>query len=616
MRRKKRRLRTFLPVLAGFLALYLALMGIATFLIKETFMERFETDFTTAIRETEENIYNTEEEYAWLANGNRKAAAHNYDYVLSYMTITENAWFQCAFTLFDKKKSLLSQSKNMLAFSNPDTDLHYDYYPMDDYLSQDELKELAYYVDLQRASFLRKWDPSSEKGGSQFDDCFIDCRITMTFERGNEIPIQIIVQEINRNKMQRSVEDSPGTSGFEAGGSKTDGSEASADSQTHSEQENLILFSNKIWDHSTIVWSWKHPDADISEIPRNHFFELECYPGSSFLYLSFGYDHWLAWQENPFLQNLQLDRDLFYTLPRYHASADLTPPFRPQTKRVSEILIPMDDDPGAESYFLVAAADCHPWLAAMDHMKYFYLLGFACMMVCAYVLAFAIHRTNLRRDALEENRRDFTNAIAHELKTPLCVIRGYAENLKEDTVKEKREHYLDQIILKTEEMDRLAAEMIYVSRLDSEKLILKKEPVCLNGLIQAQLEKRKDLISARHLLILYQPEAEFVVTGDRQYLEQAVGNLMSNAVSCNMEHGTLRITVRKDGFSIENTGQQISEKDLPHIFEMFYSGNNRSGDGEKHLGLGLYLAKKICSLHHLTLTVRNTEMGVLSEIRL
>lgn len=254
---------------------------------------------------------------------------------------------------------------------------------MDDYLSQDELKELAYYVGLQSASFLRKWDPSSEKGGSQFDDCFIDYRITMTFERGNEIPIQIIVQEMNRNKLQRSGEDSTGTSGF---------------------------------------------------------------------------------------------------------------------------------------------------------------------------------------------------------KTPLCVIRGYAENLKEDTVK--------------------------------EKLILKKEPVCLNGLIQAQLEKRKDLISARHLLILYQPEAEFVVTGDRQYLEQAVGNLMSNAVSCNMEHGTLRITVRKVGFSIENTGQQISEKDLPHIFEMFYSGNNRSGDGEKHLGLGLYLAKKICSLHHLTLTVRNTEMGVLSEVRL
>lgn len=243
-------------------------------------------------------------------------------------------------------------------------------------------------------------------------------------------------------------------------------------------------------------------------------------------------------------------------------------------------------------------------------MKYFYLLGLTCMLVCVSVLTFAISRTNRQRETLEENRRDFTNAMAHELKTPLCVIRGFAENLKENTASRKREHYLEQIILKTAEMDSLAKEMIAVSRLDSKKLLLKKEPVCLNELIDTQLEKLKDNITRKKLLILYEPEDTFHVTGDRQYLEKVIWNLLSNAIAYNMESGTIRISVNKEQCVIENTGDKIPAADLPSIFEMFYSGQNDSAGGEKHLGFGLYLCKKICSLHHLSLTVRNTEMGV------
>lgn len=599
MKRKKKWIHTLLPVLAGFLALYLALMGIATFLIKGTFMELFETDFNAVIHETEETILGAERDNAWLANGNRKAAIQRYDYVLCSMTTTNNVHFQCSFALFDEEKALLSQSQNLVGLVYPDTNLAQSYSPIENYLSQEALKELAYYGKQQLTSLQAKWNISPKRGGSPPEYNSIDYRITMAFERGSDVPVQIIVQKMNWNKEQK----------------EKNSSEVSADSQTHPEQDELILFSNDIWDHSMIVWSWTNPDIDISGIPQNYFFELECYPNYLFPYLSSGYDRWLSWQENSFLQNLKLDKDLFNTLPQYNASADSPPPFRPQTKKVSEIFIPQDDRL-AGRYYLVAAVDCHPWLAAMDYMRYFYLLGFACMLVCAGVLAFAIHRTNLRRDALEENRRDFTNAIAHELKTPLCVIRGYAENLKEDTVQEKRDHYLDQIILKTEEMDGLAAEMIYVSRLDSEKLVLKKEPVCLNDLIQAQLEKLDDVISGKKLLVWYQAEEEFHITGDRKYLEKAVCNLLSNAISYNTESGTIRIIVGRDRCSMENTGEHIPEADLPHVFEMFYSGQRHFGDEEKHLGMGLYLTRKICALHHLSLTVQNTEMGVRAEISL
>ena len=84
----------------------------------------------------------------------------------------------------------------------------------------------------------------------------------------------------------------------------------------------------------------------------------------------------------------------------------------------------------------------------------------------------------------------------------------------------------------------------------------------------------------------------------------------------NTESGTIRIIVGKDRCSMENTGEHIPEADLPHVFEMFYSGQRHLEDEEKHLGMGLYLTRKICALHRLSLTVQNTEMGVRAEISL
>lgn len=568
LKRKKKTLRTFLLILVVFLALYLVLMSTATFLVQEKFMENFEKSYIGAVAETENRIVNIENDKKWLSKGNTRDAMTQYDYILTdALTRSDSKYFQCSGALFDKNRHLLSKTRSLLPLIKPEGNLFYGNCPVDEYLTPEELKQLSYYMDLERTDFYQKLSASPEDGASggnisPNNALSTDYQTTVTLTKETHIPVQIVVRKTDKNT-----------------------------------------------ENSTIAWDWNNPDIRISEEPQSHFFELMAAPDPFFPYLSYGYESWLAWQENEFLQNLRLDNTLFYTIPSYNAAADDSPPFLPQTKRVSEIYIFLDEQ-SVGSYFLVSAADCHPWLAAMDSMKYFYLLGLTCMLVCVSVLTFAISRTNRQREALEENRRDFTNAMAHELKTPLCVIRGFAENLKENTASRKREHYLEQIILKTEEMDSLAKEMIAVSRLDSKKLLLKKEPVCLNELIDTQLEKLKDNITRKKLLILYEPEDTFHVTGDRQYLEKVIWNLLSNAIAYNMESGTIRISVNKEQCVIENTGDKIPAVDLPHIFEMFYSGQKDSADEEKHLGLGLYLCKKICSLHHLSLTVRNTEMGV------
>ena len=87
----------------------------------------------------------------------------------------------------------------------------------------------------------------------------------------------------------------------------------------------------------------------------------------------------------------------------------------------------------------------------------------------------------------EEYRRNFTNAMAHEMKTPLSVIRGFAENLTENPDTGKKDYYLDQIIRQTEEMDGNVKEMIQVSKLDSDDLILKQETLPVRDLLEKEI---------------------------------------------------------------------------------------------------------------------------------
>ena len=243
-------------------------------------------------------------------------------------------------------------------------------------------------------------------------------------------------------------------------------------------------------------------------------------------------------------------------------------------------------------------------------MKYVYLAGFAIMLACMLKVLYATEKTYKERAKLEETRRDFTNAIAHELKTPLGIIRGFAENLQENTNEEKREYYLNQIVGQTERMDEMVKEMIYISKLDSDKFVLDKKEVSFKELIEEALGSLRIYIEEKQLQISYKGLSDKVVEGDPQYLKKAVCNIMSNAVEYNHAGGQVTIIFEEASVKVQNTGNHIPEENLPYVFDMFYTGNKSRTSGEKHLGLGLYLSKKILDLHGLQLTIRNIEDGV------
>ena len=162
----------------------------------------------------------------------------------------------------------------------------------------------------------------------------------------------------------------------------------------------------------------------------------------------------------------------------------------------------------------------------------------------------------------------------------------------------------------TEHMDEMVKEMIYISKLDSDKFVLDNKEVSLKQLIEEALESLSIYIEEKQLQVSFKGLSDRVTVGDSQYLKKAIWNIISNAVEYNRQNGRIEIIFEESAVKIRNTGNQIPEEDLPHVFDMFYTGNKSRTSGESHLGLGLYLAKKIFDLHGLLVSIGNIEDGV------
>ena len=255
----------------------------------------------------------------------------------------------------------------------------------------------------------------------------------------------------------------------------------------------------------------------------------------------------------------------------------------------------------------------HSWMAALDYMKYVYLSGALLLLACILIVLRSLEKSYRKRAEAEEYRRDFTNAMAHEMKTPLSVIRGFAENLTENPDTGKKDYYLDQIIRQTEEMDGNVKEMIQVSKLDSDDLILKQETLPVRDLLEKEIGRLLPRTEERRITVDFRCARDVVLEGDEKLIEKAFRCLLDNAVSYCRDDGRITIEADQEKCVIRDTGSRIPEEDLPRVCDMLWSGSREEKTlqhGEKHLGMGLYLAERIFRIHGMTLKVENWTEGV------
>ena len=217
-----------------------------------------------------------------------------------------------------------------------------------------------------------------------------------------------------------------------------------------------------------------------------------------------------------------------------------------------------------------------------------------------------------------ERERAFTRAAAHELKTPLAILRTHAEALQEDIAPEKREQYLDIVLDESDRMAELVGRLLELSRLESGAA-LNRETVDLTALVREvwapltlQLEQKK--------IALALELEEIQIEGDRARLKEAIENLSSNALRHCTQGGQIQVRLERHesqaNLSVYNDGPAVPAEDLPHLFEPFYRGDKSHNRDSGGTGLGLAIVRAAVLAHGGDCSVENRESGVCFLIRL
>ncbi|MFI3129138.1 MAG: HAMP domain-containing sensor histidine kinase [Bacillota bacterium] len=200
--------------------------------------------------------------------------------------------------------------------------------------------------------------------------------------------------------------------------------------------------------------------------------------------------------------------------------------------------------------------------------------------------------------------QDFVGSISHEFKTPITAILGFAEELKDgDLPSDKREEALDIIVKESKRLSSMSTNILLLSKLDAESIIDKRETFSLSEQVRESILLLQNLWEDKDLELNLELE-ETIISGNEMLLKQVWINLFTNAIKFSSQGGKLdaEIAIKHDGIyiCISNYGKEIAQKDLPHIFDMFYKADkSRNSEGN---GLGLAIAKKIVQIHKGTIS--------------
>ncbi|WP_420974815.1 sensor histidine kinase [Bacillus thuringiensis] len=218
-----------------------------------------------------------------------------------------------------------------------------------------------------------------------------------------------------------------------------------------------------------------------------------------------------------------------------------------------------------------------------------------------------------RERQLEKTRKEFISGVSHELKTPLSVIRSFAEGIK-DGVSKDTSYYTDVILEETENMNRLIVEMLELAKLESGTYKLDMTTFSIGELTQQVYTKLLFSMEEKHLQVNVDADPSILVKANRSRIEQVVVNLLSNAIRYTPDGEKIQVSIIEAEdtvkIEIENTGNPIPEESLEKIWDRFYRLDASRSRHTGGTGLGLSIVKNILDLHHAEYGVYNTTNSV------
>ncbi len=226
--------------------------------------------------------------------------------------------------------------------------------------------------------------------------------------------------------------------------------------------------------------------------------------------------------------------------------------------------------------------------------------------------------TQLEKDVEKERlllaeRKELVDSLSHEMKTPLGIIRAYAEGLQDEMDEARKQKYAQVIVSEVVRVNDLIVTLLDLSALESGAASLNISRFDFVELVETAAGRLLIDAPDTDFELQYElPEQKAFVRTDRRRMEQVLENFMVNARKNVSPGGILRLEVTADDgtlhFSIFNQGRTIPENDLPKIWTKFYRDSNAGYSGS---GLGLSIVAQILSMQNLPYRAENRVDGVL-----
>ena len=218
----------------------------------------------------------------------------------------------------------------------------------------------------------------------------------------------------------------------------------------------------------------------------------------------------------------------------------------------------------------------------------------------------------------EERRYLMISNIVHDLKTPMTTVYGYAKALNDGIVPaDKQSEYLEAIMAKTNRTNEVVALLLDFVKLDSEGFMIKKSKTDICELVRSCCAfSYTDIESAGDEIDIDVPEKPLYISADSVQLSRVITNLITNAIRHNPSGTKIGVTLKCENFEtaedvrvfVADTGKEIPEELVEHIFEPFVTGDESRASGSG-TGLGLPLSLKICEMHGFNMKlVQNPEV--------
>lgn len=214
----------------------------------------------------------------------------------------------------------------------------------------------------------------------------------------------------------------------------------------------------------------------------------------------------------------------------------------------------------------------------------------------------------------DANKQRFVSDVSHELRTPMTSITGFVEGMLDGTIPdEERNDYLQIVRDESIRLTKLVNDMFEMSKMQSGSFEIKIAPFDINDLICSSLISLESKIEEHKVDIDvdFRPE-HLTVLGDKDQIKRVLINLIDNAIKFSLPDTQIGIKTSvangKAHISVSNTGNEIKEHDLKHIFDRFYKTDTSRELDRTGAGLGLSFVQNILRLHNQQITVKNKKI--------